>query len=690
MIASLLWLACRPAEVKLDDSPPGRAPQTCALPDRAAASADVTVERAFPALSFRGPVAMIQPPEASGDTDWYLVSKYAQILRFADDPAADRYEVVLDLTDRVYSGSSEAGLLGAAFHPGWPDVPWIYLSYTDGSRDDLRSVVSRIPHDGSRFLPDQEEILLTIDQPFENHNGGSILFGPDGLLYLGFGDGGSSGDPYANGQDTGVRLGKILRIDVDRADPGLPWAVPDDNPFAPGGARPGDGLPEIYAWGLRNPWRASFDSATGDLWVGDVGQNAWEEIDIVERGGNYGWGSREGAHCYPADPCDTAGLIDPVAEYAHEGDYNSVVGGYVYRGSDNPALYGSYLYTDTGTARLYAAAPDPLTGAWGSRVLLENTGLTAVSFAEGVSGDSAGELYLLDYSAGTVHALLPGTGEIPPNPVPALLSETGCFDPADPASPMPGLLPYTVASQLWSDGADKDRWLALPDGTAITDDGGWEFPVGTVTAKHFYRDNVRLETRLMVRQTGGAWAGYSYAWRADGSDADRLDGALTAEIGGEEWAWPSGAQCMQCHTEIGGRVLGITRDQLSLQTIDEWIGIGALAGGAGDGQAPLSGARGWLDANCAFCHQPDGTGGGAMDLRASAAVDAMGVCGVSPSHGDLGIAGALIVAPGEPERSVLLARIRETGADRMPPLGSVVVDEAGAGWVEEWILTGCE
>jgi len=228
-----------------------------------------------------------------------------------------------------------------------------------------------------------------VDQPFLNHNGGQIAFGPDGLLYVGLGDGGSGGDPLGHAQDTSTLLGSILRIDVDR---GTPYAVPPDNPFAAGGGRP-----EIFAWGLRNPWRWSFDRETGELWCGDVGQNRWEEVDRIRRGGNYGWNVREGAHCFASAECDSAGLIEPVAEYSHD-EGCSITGGYVYRGATLPQISGAYVYGDFCSGRiwgLFSAGG----GALAPRLLAES-GLQISSFAE----DHDGELYVVDYGGG-IHRL---------------------------------------------------------------------------------------------------------------------------------------------------------------------------------------------------------------------------------------------------------------------------------------------
>jgi glucose/arabinose dehydrogenase len=351
----------------------------------------ITLERVFPNLHFDRPVALLQAPGVNNR--WWVVEQSGRVLAFANAPQVNQTVMFIDLSDRVDAGPAEAGLLGMAFHPDFANNHQVFLSYTRRGNP-LVSYLSRFTSlDGGQTLdPGSETILLTLDQPFANHNGGGIAFGPDGYLYVGFGDGGSAGDPQGNGQNTTTLLGALLRIDVDRA---TPYAIPPDNPFAQGGGRG-----ELYAWGFRNPWRWSFDRATGALWVGDVGQAQWEEIDRVERGGNYGWNLREGAHCFNAATCDSTGLSDPVTEYSHA-EGCSVTGGYVYRGTTMPALQGVYLYGDFCSGRLWGLACDA-TGTPHAQVL-QDTGIAISSFAEGDDG----EVYVLDYRGGGLYRVGP-------------------------------------------------------------------------------------------------------------------------------------------------------------------------------------------------------------------------------------------------------------------------------------------
>jgi glucose/arabinose dehydrogenase len=321
----------------------------CAATGASAQSGGIArLEPAFPNLRFSKPVAMLQAP---GDTGrWYVVEQEGRVVVFDDDPAVSEVSVFVDIRRRVNARSNEAGLLGMAFHPDYQSNGQVILSYTAGGRP-LQSVISRFFADDARRAldPASERVVLSTDQPFSNHNGGQVGFGPDGFLYIGFGDGGAGGDPQGHGQNTNTLLGAMLRIDLDTGDP---YGIPADNPFATGGGRP-----EIYAWGLRNPWRWSFDAATGDLWVGDVGQNQIEEIDVVVKGGNYGWNAREGAQPFRGGARPSAGLIPPVAEYNHNVGC-SVTGGYVYRGSQIPALTGTYVFGDYCSGRFWGLSPD--------------------------------------------------------------------------------------------------------------------------------------------------------------------------------------------------------------------------------------------------------------------------------------------------------------------------------------------
>jgi len=340
----------------------------------------VKLQRVFNAVSMDVIVYMTQAPD--DDRYWYVVEKPGRVLRFENKEDASEATVFIDISDRVDAGPSEAGLLGMTFHPQFRTNGYVYLSYT-GNDGGLKSYISRFKSlDSNESLdPGTEKRLLEIAQPYSNHNGGQIEFGPDGFLYIGLGDGGAGGDPKGHGQNTQTLLGSMLRVDVDN---GNPYAIPASNPFVSNDK----GKPEIYAWGLRNPWRWSFDRETGKLWLADVGQDNWEEVNIVAQPGNYGWNGKEGRHCYKSAHCENPAFIDPVIEYDH-GAGCSVTGGYVYRGGQIPALKGIYLYTDFCSGTLWGARESG-SGAYESFQLLDSD-LNIASFAQA----NTGEIYLL-------------------------------------------------------------------------------------------------------------------------------------------------------------------------------------------------------------------------------------------------------------------------------------------------------
>ena len=326
--------------VQAEDEPAADiAPKSAPIPK-------ISFQRAWPGVKTRRPVQIVSRPDR--DDVLYIVEQLGRI-RTVDgsDLTSDASELALDIRDRVNARSNEEGLLSVAFHPDFAENNQVYCYYT--AIKPRRAVLSRFSMDESRekILPETEEVILEIDQPYWNHNGGTVLFGPDGMLYLSIGDGGAANDPHGYGQDLTTLLSKVIRIDVSGSGE-RPYTIPSDNPFV--GVE--NVRPEIWAYGLRNIWRMSFDRDNGDLWAGDVGQNKWEEIDLVIKGGNYGWNKREGAHPFgrqrrgsnPAADVDQ-NMIDPVAEYSHR-EGLSVTGGNVYRGAEYPQLEGVYLYAD--------------------------------------------------------------------------------------------------------------------------------------------------------------------------------------------------------------------------------------------------------------------------------------------------------------------------------------------------------
>jgi len=349
----------------------------------------LTIERAYPHLSYQRMVQLAFPDD--GSERMFIVTQEGRVfLASRNEADTTPAALFLDIRDRVDDTGNEEGLLGMALDPDFAHSGAFYLYYTQGSpRPSRLSRFTVSATDRSRGDPASEQVLLEVPEPFRNHNGGALLFGPDGYLYLGLGDGGGGGDPQGNGQKLTTLLGKVLRLDVRGSSDGR-YRVPPDNPFV---GRGGGVREEAWAYGLRNPWRMSFDRATGQLWAGDVGQDNWEEIDLVVKGGNYGWNIMEGSHCYPPSrtTCDMAGLIRPLTEYRNDGANCSVSGGYVYRGRRLPSLFGAYVYGDYCSGRIWALRHD------GERVTeqreLADSPLRIVSFAE----DPEGELLMLSF-----------------------------------------------------------------------------------------------------------------------------------------------------------------------------------------------------------------------------------------------------------------------------------------------------
>ena len=344
------------------------------------------------ATGLADPINVAAAPEG-----WLLVNERAGRI-VAVDPRSGETAVALDIRDRVI-GEGERGLLGLALHPGWPEVPRAFVHYSDRDGDTVLAEFAAGDPSGPvpRLDPASERVLLQVDQPYPNHNGGQLAFGPDGRLWIGLGDGGSGGDPHGNGQNSATLLGSILRLDVD--EPGE-TAIPDDNPFADGG-----GAPEVVLYGLRNPWRFSFDRLTGALWIADVGQNAYEEVNrldpVADAGANLGWNVMEASHCFADAGCSTEGLVVPVSEYGRDLGC-SITGGYVYRGSAMPDLDGWYLFADYCTGRLFGV-PSDVDELTAPRELLA-TGTRPSAFGQ----DAGGELYLADLAGGTVYRIVPG------------------------------------------------------------------------------------------------------------------------------------------------------------------------------------------------------------------------------------------------------------------------------------------
>lgn len=688
---------------------------SCLAWERPTAGDAITLTR-YSTLTFTAPIAMLQAP---GDaTRWFVVEQAGRVRVFtANNPTSA--STWIDIDDRVESGG-EMGLLGMAFHPNFPTDPRVFLSYTAASP--RRSVISEFTLAAGGNAPDpaSERVLMTIPQPESNHNGGGIAFSPsDGLLYIGIGDGGGANDdhpPIGNGQNLRTLLGKIIRIDVSNTSGSVRYLIPPTNPYAASGAvcnaadtTSAPQCREIYAYGLRNPWRWSFDRSNGELWVADVGQGSREEVNRVVVGGNYGWRCREGTQpTSRAAECPAGSTLDPITEYGRDLGA-SITGGYVYRGAQNTNLRGHYLFGDFVSGRIFSIAATAAPTQAPRQLIDTNHQIAA--FSEGNDGELyvvhyGGELYKIVFQPGA------GGGAAPPS-----LRDTGCVNAANPQQPSAGLIPYSINAPFWSDGAAKERWIGLPGGQSILTTGGdWDFPSGTVLMKNFRLGAQLVETRLLMRHPDGEWGGFSYAWNAAQTDATLVRGGAVREAAGQQWIFPSENECMNCHTSAAGRTLGLETAQLNrdftytqtnrtsnqLLTLNH---IGVLAppivnhtsepvmADPAAGGAPLDArARAYLHTNCAQCHRPGGPTPSNMDLRYSTALNMTNACNAAPQSGDLGIgANARLIAPGSAANSLIVNRTNRRDQHAMPPLGSNQVDASGVALLTQWInaLTGC-
>jgi mono/diheme cytochrome c family protein len=632
--------------------------------------------------------------------------------------------------------------LGAVFHHDYPNTPDVFVAWNRWVNNAPITRLSRFQVNTKAPLradPESEEILFEFEA--DGHRGGDLKFGPDNFLYMSSGDGSSPGDPNNVGQTTDNFLGSILRIDVDNQEAGKPYRVPPDNPFID---TPGI-YPEVWAYGLRNPWRMNFHPDTGELWLGDNGDEHWEMVHRIKSGANYGWSAFEGSHIFRATnqlAGPTLVHTPPEVEHSHQ-EMRSVIGGLWYRGTKFPELKGWYLYGCHFTRKIWGFPMEDDKPA--PPVRLADTGGQIVSFAE----DENHEVLVVTLDLGILRL-----EKAPKNqklePIPTLLSQTGLFTSTANHEDAPGILPYEINAPAYWDGARRKRYMGVPplekiqvqlkppglgnldENTLRTTTGldRWKMPEGSVLFQTFFLgegdQERRIETQISLKDRG-EWRFLTYRWKDDQTDAALIpengetailnvaDPSAPEVTRKQSWHFPGRAECTACHTQRSMFVLGVNNGQLNrdfdysplggrpanqLETLRHLKffpgnfrptpqNTGTPTPDPHDASLPLDQrARSYLHVNCAHCHRETGLGGRAnFQLLHWLATNELGLINARPLVGLPGLdpSQAKLVAPGDPDRSEIYRRIATHGTGKMPLLGGTLVDEKGAALIQQWI-----
>lgn len=691
---------------------------------------------AFPKLKTSQPIMIAAEPGRDSyfllESNGYVPVRKARVCRIANDPAVVEPDVLLNLDESIYD---------ICFHPQFARNGFVFIGangrFGDGRMDFNNRLLRYTMDRGSgRIDPASRRVIL--EWHSHGHNGMALVFGRDRMLYVTSGDGTSDCDEWESGQDLTRLLAKVLRLDVDHPSGGKAYGIPADNPFLNmEGARP-----ETWAYGLRNPWRMTVDRATGDLWVGENGQDLWEFARIVGAGENYGWPLFEGSHeLHPHRRAGPTPVTKPLIEHSHT-DFRSLTGGIVYRGTKFPELAGSYIYGDHSTGQIWAARQK-------DRKLIEDkqiaqTTLGITGFCETPEGD----VLVVDYLGNAIQKLERAARETPAPRFPAKLSETGLFTDTKALTPHPALIRYDVNAPAWHDGATAERFIALPGSGRMefTEQGGWNFPNGTAIAQTLKREGRRIETRVLLRQQN-EWAGYSFAWNDAQTDAMRVPAQGESRAA---WRIPSRQECMFCHSRAANFVLGLSTVQLNridgenANQIARWERLGLLRfnhatieesewrrefGGQNLGEVALQAkldmilrsdsqrepardspllpheagslprmvdprdtsaslrdrARAYLHANCSHCHVRSGGGNSTMQLGIEFTDAGTETIGIAPLHATYGLPDVKLITPGAPERSLLIYRPTLRGPGQMPPIGTLRTDGEGVALLAKWV-----
>ncbi len=713
-------------------------------------------ERVYPHLGFSQPTVLTSAP---GTERLFVAQHQGKIFSVPDDREvrkADDFLDAADLVKQLNSTLEEAdqvrltAVYGMTFHPEFATNRRFYVCYVvhyaSGKRgqhpDGTRVVELKADdQDPPRAIVESEKTIITWLQG--GHNGGCLKFGPDGCLYISTGDGGFAFPPDGrnSGQDVTNLLSAVLRINVDQPQGDRNYSIPADNPFVSlEGARG-----EIWAYGMRNPWKMSFDRKTGNLWVGDVGWELWELVYNVKPGDNYGWSLVEGPQPVHSErKRGPTPITPPVAEIPHT-EGASITGGFVYRGERLPELQGQYIFGDWETRRFWGIATEG-ENAGQRRELVEPT-VRIVGFAE----RNDGELLLLDYDDGSIHRLVRNEVSANREPFPRKLSETGLFDSVPQHSPAAGVVPFSINAAQWSDHATGERWLALPGTESVTMHEKAErvagsmfsrrmdFPTNSVLMKTLSLEQVqgnpattkKIETQIL-HFNGYDWRGYSYRWNDEQTDAELVESAgATADLkikdasapGGQrlqKWRFPSRMECVRCHNPWAEFSLAFNPVQLNrtdaetgLNQMDKLRQMGVFEDPPSDAHpddpfvvvttpkpwddrqrltdphdetADLRDrARSYIHVNCAHCHRFNGGGSARIHVPFDVPFYKTEAVDARPTQGTFGIHDAMIIAPGDPYRSVLYLRMAKAGPGHMPHLGASLIDRAGLELVHDWI-----
>lgn len=706
------------------------------------------LKRFYNQLDLGSPVHMIPEP---GTNRVFIAEYHGNILSFEEGSTSGEMTTILDLAHSLYDRRP----YNLVFHPNYLENRRLYIiletKNLKGERDERIEVYEFLMGDDGNIDPASEKLIITWAS--SGHAGGGICFANDGLLYITTGDGTTGGDTNNTGQDITDLQAAVLRIDVDHPAPGMNYSIPKDNPFLD----IADARHEIYAFGVRAPWRMTHDKETDQIWIGDVGQDVWEMIRLLKKGANYGWSITEGGLPFQPERKQGPGELVPPTVKHHHTEARSITGGYIYRGKRLPELYGAYIYCDYATGKVWGLRYDEE-----NEKVLWNEEIADSSYSVAAFGlDHQNELYLIAYSGELL--------QLEPNPAvdrkvtfPNTLSETGLYASVADNKPVPGIVKYEINSPAWHDGADQELWLAVPDNKWIkkADKNGWDFQDGTVALQTLTVETEmgnpesarRIETRMLTRQEG-EWLGYSYLWNEEQTEATLVEKKgtkvalqlkdATSPSGNKQHTWhvPSRSECMSCHSRAAKFVLSLSSLQLNrkIKTGEEKVNqIDALTNFfpkppakaeavpepevkfvKPKGRPPVLAerpkprkpakaqypaiarkalvdpydqtadlnlrARSFLHTNCSVCHVKDGGGNARMELEYNTPDLITNIMGVKPLQGTLGIADGLLIAPGEPSRSVMFNRISKLGSGRMPHVGSHHVDTEIRDLFHDWI-----